>query len=193
MMRFFIAACVFTLLTACGNENTLRRDVAGTRDTIGSTAPLEFYTYGLPGPHGDRIHNTVGRRWGFTYRAVAGCEVAQELLDSVERHNRMTEEVIVARHGKDWRLRYEAEVARAYELDSAINKAALDHPFLIAAQDSLQRHDRWMYFEQRGLRADGKLAVDARYTVLENGMPVEIVAHRLAFDTATRTLHAATD
>ncbi|RYE23632.1 MAG: hypothetical protein EOP42_23095 [Sphingobacteriaceae bacterium] len=64
---------------------------------------LEYLTYGLPRPP-DRqnAESLVAKRWGFSFKTVAGCEVTEKLTDSVAAHNHQIDLILEKKHGKEW-------------------------------------------------------------------------------------------
>ncbi|QJD97097.1 hypothetical protein HH214_15085 [Mucilaginibacter robiniae] len=72
---------------------------------------LEIWTYGMP-YLGDKVkaEHTVSTRWGFTYRAVAGCVLTPELIKRVREHNNQVRQVLVTKYGKNWEAKYQKEV-----------------------------------------------------------------------------------
>lgn len=157
------------------------------------SGPLEIYTYGLADFGGERSRARVARRWGFSYRSIAGCVVTQELLDSADRHNRAVEMAIARQRGADWKARFEAEVSSAMSLDSIISAAARRNATIAEAQRDLDAAGKGMLFEPGELRADGRLEVYAyAYDQWEN-KPAFVTQYTLAVDTAAARAEIVND
>lgn len=60
-----------------------------------------FLTYGLPNFHREEIEKTVNKKWKIKTVRVAGCEVTQELVDSVRSENEKTDLALQKRYGKN--------------------------------------------------------------------------------------------
>lgn len=145
---------------------------------------LEIYTYGLADFGAERSRARVARKWGFSYRSIAGCVVTQELVDTANAHNRAVEAAIARQHGEDWKPRFESEVAAAMSLDSAISAAAMRNPTIADAQRHLDAEGKGLLFEPGEERADGQMEVYA-YTYDDwQGKPAFVTQYTLAVDTA---------
>ncbi len=64
----------------------------------------------------------VAKRWHVEYVSVAGCLVTEGLVDSAQRNNAATEAALARRHGKDWRQRFDAEIAAETARQKAITQ-----------------------------------------------------------------------
>lgn len=61
----------------------------------------EVQTFGLPAPWAREYRRLVKERYGVEVKAVAGCEVAENLVSYVQGYNSVSQQRILARHGKD--------------------------------------------------------------------------------------------
>lgn len=73
--------------------------------------------YGLPNMLNIEGRNGIAEKWKIKYVDVAGCEVDQKLMDSVNTENKKTFAKLENRYGKDWKVRYDKNVE-----DFMINK-----------------------------------------------------------------------
>jgi len=74
------------------------------------TTHVSFHTYGLVNGPGDAARALVARRWHIDYKAVAGCMVTQELIDSAKTQNAHSDAILAKRHGADWKQRFDADI-----------------------------------------------------------------------------------
>lgn len=73
----------------------------------------EYYTilgYGMPDMERQRLVEGISEKWKIKNIDVAGCEVTQELTDSVAAENKKTYAALEKRYGKDWKVRYEKDI-----------------------------------------------------------------------------------
>lgn len=186
---------LFLCLAFAGTAHAQSRDAApitaaaaiarqGVATAYLPTGTLEIYTYGLADFGAERSRARVARRWGFSYRSIAGCIVSQELLDTADRHNGAVEAALAQKHGADWEARFETEVADAMWLDSVISAAALRNPTLADAQKHLDAEGKGLMFEPGERRADGRYDVYAYAYEPWEGEPAYVTHYTLAVDTA---------
>lgn len=72
-----------------------------------------YYTilsYGFPNMERRRLVEGISEKWKIKNLDVAGCEVTQELMDSVAVENKKTYAALEKRYGKDWEIRYEKDI-----------------------------------------------------------------------------------
>lgn len=149
---------------------------------------LEIYTYGLPNFDADRARQRVAKRWGFSYRAIAGCVVSAELLDSATRHNNIVEAALVKRHGPDWYTRFQQEADATYILDTVTRSIVLKHPLIAGKSRSLDSQGKGLLIEPAGTRATGPVIDALAYTYdVWEGRRAYVVLYDLRVDTAART------
>ncbi len=61
-------------------------------------------------PADNRAKNVIAKMYGFQYYSVGGCVVSKKLRDSVNRVNKFTNEMLIKKFGKKWRLKFEERV-----------------------------------------------------------------------------------
>jgi len=83
---------------------------------------LRLLTYGLPHFEMQNAENVVATRYGFHYYGVAGCDVNQELEDSVEKVNAPVYAYLEKRHGKGWYDKFTKDVEKEF----LVQKEVLD-------------------------------------------------------------------
>jgi hypothetical protein len=102
---------------------------------IPSSDSLTMLTYGRRSMFLYNAERIIGRKYGLKFRMVAGCMVWDELIDSVDRHNRLVSEKLAGTYGAEWEERFKDEVEREYELQIKVNEIVEDDPLLEAAKD----------------------------------------------------------
>ncbi len=89
-----------------GNQKTLLKEE--------KVQSKEFYYtilgYGMPDMERQRLVEGISEKWKIKNIDVAGCEVTQELMDSVAVENKKTYAALEKRYGKDWQVRYEKDI-----------------------------------------------------------------------------------
>lgn len=77
--------------------------------------------YGLP-PEAiyTNSQNVVAGKWGLEFRAIAGCVVTGEFVDSVDRVNSKTYSILEQKYGKDWQDRFYKEVEDEYAKEQMV-------------------------------------------------------------------------
>ncbi|MBK1896901.1 FEKKY domain-containing protein [Chryseobacterium paridis] len=77
-------------------------------------APTDGYYkilgYGYPNMSNVEGRNGIAEKWKIKYIDVAGCDVDQKLMDSVDIENKKTFVALDAKYGKDWKARYDKDV-----------------------------------------------------------------------------------
>ncbi|MBX9449894.1 MAG: hypothetical protein KL787_09340 [Taibaiella sp.] len=77
--------------------------------------------YGLPPePVYTNAQNVVAGKWGLEFRAIAGCVVTEEFVDSVDRVNSKTYSILEQKYGKDWQDRFYKEVEEEYAKEQLV-------------------------------------------------------------------------
>lgn len=71
---------------------------------------LTILTYGLPDISQRSAMDAVAKNYNFSYYAVAGCIVTDQLLDSVDRENKKVYDILEKRFGKNWQSKFNDEV-----------------------------------------------------------------------------------
>jgi hypothetical protein len=110
-MRLRILFCFFMVLNAAFSQQdtlSLRRHYHH----------LHFYSYGLQA-YFDEDMSCIGKAqdaFGFDYKIKAGCVVRRTQVRRYQAHNKKTEAKLKARHGENWRERYNEMVAGCYQV-----------------------------------------------------------------------------
>lgn len=82
-----------------------------------TTEKFIIRTYGFPSwDDYDQITDSVSEKWGIYYRAVAGCIVTDQFVDSIEQLNDLTYQKLETVYGKDWKERLISEIDSSYRL-----------------------------------------------------------------------------
>lgn len=69
---------------------------------------LKWLLTGLPDDIGGK--NVIAKMYGFQYSWVGGCVVSNKLRDSVKMVNKVTNEILMKKFGKNWRWKFEERV-----------------------------------------------------------------------------------
>lgn len=89
----------------------------------------------------DRERQVVATWYGFRYKVVAGCEVSDSLLRSIEQHNKITDSVLTSRLGPSYRQRFQRSVDSLYAVDSAAIEIARSDEFVRDFERSTEKHN----------------------------------------------------
>lgn len=103
-------------------------------------------TYGLPRFEYQNATWVVGQQWGIQHRAVAGCIVSRELVDSVKKENDRVFAAIERRFGAGWAERFEADVQREYEREQALLVPIKQLPAIVARQQALEAEGNGLHY-----------------------------------------------
>ncbi len=118
----------FIVLTGCNlNSKSDEQKI----NQIDSNKKLRLLTYGGP-PDMEKqsAENVIADKWGIEFYGVAGCIVTQELIDSVEKHNKEIEVLIKNKYGKSWKSSFNKEVEEEL-IKQKIASALLDKEEII--------------------------------------------------------------
>jgi len=74
--------------------------------------------YGLPNFKRQNSENVIADRWGFEFFAIANCDVSEEIENRADSNNNIVEPLIAAKHGKDWRDKFEKAVDTELEREN---------------------------------------------------------------------------
>ncbi len=72
---------------------------------------IVYYRAGMPTYNDSSCDLEVQRKYGFKYGQRAGCVVNNKILRQVKTNNRKADRLMKRTHGKNWRGRFENEVA----------------------------------------------------------------------------------
>jgi|GEM_PF-3595680 len=113
--NFFMLALFLVLTISCTQEtknpNAAKQAKQPTKDKITKDKIPTFLLYGELMSEGwiDEQDSTVAKRFGFTIKRVAGCEVTDELVDSVKIINQKNDLIMQSKYGKNWKQQFEKE------------------------------------------------------------------------------------
>ena len=115
---------------------------------VNSAKPgFRLLTYGEPSPENYKIINFVGQRWGIEFYSVAGCVVTKELRDSVKQYNDDVELLISQKHGKDWRVKFDKEVATEFENERIVFDLIEEMVIIKEWKDRMQKENTFIYYQ----------------------------------------------
>ncbi len=112
-----------------------------TRDTA-----LRILIYGLPDHYGRQASNMIARKYGFSYFAVAGCMVSEDLVDSVRRENKKVYEALLKRFGKGWRTAFELEVDSIRSILPQIEDLVKKESYIIKKEKDLEEENNGLFY-----------------------------------------------
>ena len=114
---------------------------------VTNDSTVKILTYGLM--HFERIRalNTVGKKYGVVFHAVAGCVVTQELVDSVEIENSKTYRLLEQKFGCDWEARFEKEVALILKQQEEVELIVKREKYIIEKEKELEKQGKGLYFK----------------------------------------------
>ena len=103
-----LTVITFIVLTGCDQNSQSTKQKIVQSDT---NKKLRLLTYGEPPDlEGRNAENVIADKWGIEYYSVAGCNVTQELIDRVDKHNKEVEVLIESKFGKSWQSSFDKEV-----------------------------------------------------------------------------------
>ena len=82
---------------------------------VNNDKSLIVLVYGLPNFEKQHAEMIIAKQYGFKFKTVAGCTVSEALRDSVAIKNRITEDILAQRYGKEWKFRFYANVDSLYK------------------------------------------------------------------------------
>lgn len=95
-------------------QESNKNQLIDTLEIHKSFKTITFYTWGMPnfGDSDTRIscEDSLRRKYGFTYKRVAGCVVTSKKARKWERHNKKCRRQMIQRHGQNWKKNYDREV-----------------------------------------------------------------------------------
>ncbi len=139
-MRLFILLITILNLFACKDNSQL------TEEPIKDTT-LKILTYGLPDMNESHARNSIARKYGFSYYAVAGCVVSKELRDSILQENKKGYDILSKKFVKDWRSKFEEEVDTMRKLQPEIEKIVKKAKFIIEKEEVLNKENNCLYYD----------------------------------------------
>ena len=105
-MKFSVIILLISFLLSCQRQHQQ------------ANIDIVFLTYGLPDFNTQAARDSVGKKWGISFYAVAGCIVTNELVDSVRIHNLKISKLVSAKFGNDWQQKFEQEVKEYSKCDT---------------------------------------------------------------------------
>lgn len=132
----------------------------GTKVKRDST--LRLLTYGLPNFEMQNAENVVAARYGFHYYGVVGCDVNQELEDSVEKVNAPVYAYLEKKHGKGWYDNFTKDVEKEFLVQKEVLSLLEKEPVIIKRQKLLEK-------DSNGLEYILEAITTSKYDVLAYG------------------------
>jgi hypothetical protein len=129
------------LLTACQQESTNKKQ-------LDKGEKLRLLTYGGPPDLECRVNakNVVADQWGLEFVSAAGCEVTDELVDSVDRHNKKVEALIEAKFGKSWQDTFDKEVNEERRKQKVIYDLLDNEKIILDKQKALEKEGNGLHY-----------------------------------------------
>ena len=140
-MRNYMLILLALILICCNKKQNL------IKKKVVEEPIVKILTYGLPDFDRSRAQNNVAKKYGFTFYAVAGCVVTQELLDSVERENNITFKLLEQKLGHDWETRFEKEVDRMQQIQNEVETLVGKEKYIIEKEKELEKEGNGLYFQ----------------------------------------------
>ncbi len=106
MMRILFLIFMVINIVGCNPEK---------KKMVNHDEALIMLVYGLPNFEKQHAETVIAQQYGFKFKTVAGCNVSEALRDSVEIKNRITEDVLAQRYGKEWKFRFYTHVDSLYQ------------------------------------------------------------------------------
>lgn len=134
-----LAACACNNHTASQPESQPTPETTAGLDTFDMLRP-SYWVYGMSQPK-DRQRQVAAAWYKFRYRIIAGCIVTDSLERAANEHNRITDSILTARIGKDWRDKFEHTVDSLYASDSSAIEIARADPFIHHFDKAAEKYD----------------------------------------------------
>jgi hypothetical protein len=113
--------------------------------------------------------NIVANKWGFEYRHIGGCDVTQELRDSIQTNNDFVDSVLKRRFGNGWEKRFAKEVKAEDQIDQKVIKIVDRIPVVIEKRKA--NSDETIRYTLKPISYTSKYKVEGNY-VASNPMRV---------------------
>ena len=116
---------------------------------VDSNKKLRLLTYGGPPDLECRINakNVVADQWGLEFVSAAGCEVTEELVDSVDRHNKKVEALIEAKFGKSWQVTFDKEVNEERKKQKVVYDLLDNEKRILDKQKALEKEGNGLHYQ----------------------------------------------
>ncbi len=109
IIRYFLfSVCIFYI--SCGENPERRSHVEKINKNEKNEIPT-FLIYGEIPPVGylEEQDSTIAKKFGFNIKRVAGCDVTEELIDSIRKINKKNDLIMQFQYGKDWKREFEIQ------------------------------------------------------------------------------------
>lgn len=157
-MKHLITLLIITIVMGCPPSMVNAQENIMEKHTI--------LIYGLPSePVYTNSKNVVAGKWGLEFRAIAGCVVTEEFVDSVDRVNSKTYSILEEKYGKDWQDRFYEEVEEEYAKEQTVIRILTDDA---GYQSMLERNEPGSYSTFRLSPVMGTAQYDVRVTIVSS-------------------------
>jgi len=150
-LLLFLLPIVLLVKESNAQDSKIKRD-----------STLRLLTFGLPNFEMQNAENVVAARYGFHFYGVAGCDVNQELEDSVEKVNAPVYAYLEKRHGKGWYDNFTKDVEKEFLVQKEVFSLLEKEPVIIKRQQLLKE-------ESNGLEYILEAITTTQYDVLAYG------------------------
>lgn len=149
---------LFTLITVLALScSTKGQKVAPPRkDTT-----LRILVYGLPDFERQNAEGLIAKKYGFMFCGVAGCDVSEELEDSVKKENKPVYALLEQKYGSGFWKRFRAEVEEEYQTEKEVEKLLWQQPYLKQKDAELANEGNGLHFDMDWTPKKGVYAVIA--------------------------------
>ncbi len=143
IIQLFVSLIV---LQSCTQQNNYRKNVVQNSNHNTSGKNLEkpdtlfvLLTYGLPCVD-DKANSQfiVEKKWGIRYSSVGGCEVTQEIIDSVKTNNDRVNRLIEKKYGQNWQEEIKKEIDKEYEKEKLITEILENIDFIKKKKEQME-------------------------------------------------------
>lgn len=109
IIRYFLFS-VFIFFISCGEKPESRSQVEKINKIEKNEIPT-FLIYGEIPPVGylEEQDSSIAKKFGFNIKRVAGCDVTEELVDSIKKINQKNDQIMQLQFGKDWKREFEIQ------------------------------------------------------------------------------------
>lgn len=170
---------LFTLITVLALScSTKGQKVAPPRkDTT-----LRILVYGLPDFERQNAEGLIAKKYGFMFYGVAGCDVSEELEDSVKKENEPVYALLEKKYGTDFWKRFRAEVEEEFQTEKEVEKLLWQRPYLKEKDAELAKEGNGLHFDMDWTPKKGVYAVIANGWGKWKGEDRMMVYYRLKVD-----------
>ncbi|MGC4233287.1 MAG: hypothetical protein QM594_09950 [Niabella sp.] len=154
---------------------------------------FRLLTYGLPNFQKQNAENVISSKWGIEFYAVAGCDVSQELQDSVEQHNKIVEPLIEKKYGKNWEKKFYKEVDDEFEKEEKVITLVEKLHYIEKRQVEMEKEGNGLHYTITPIQNSTKYNVFVQGWGKWDGEDEWVTYYKLLVDYKTKSVKLISD